>query len=241
MRCVAFVAPAGKQTATSPQVALLCHSRRRFKTQLAPWATAAVSVTQQAVEQLAVRKATCAEQPHTRIKSAVGRALPGCTSRSSTSRRRAVACHAASSAAAAARLALHAFQAAAAGAASAVAGANFSALGAAIAGGLLIRSVTRALPGAHHRRGVAAAGRGRDGGMMQPAREFTVVTFNIRGVMDRWQERAPLLKRCLQELDADVICFQEVMTGALICSVAILAVAQRVEDVAYVQVGFDRH
>ncbi|WIA32521.1 hypothetical protein OEZ86_003335 [Tetradesmus obliquus] len=46
-----------------------------------------------------------------------------------------------------------------------------------------------------------------------PAAEVSVVTFNIRGIMDRWPERAPLLRRCLKQADADVFCFQEVLTG----------------------------
>ncbi len=42
-----------------------------------------------------------------------------------------------------------------------------------------------------------------------------MVTFNIRGIMDRWRERQPLLAACLAELDADVVAFQEVLTGAV--------------------------
>lgn len=38
-------------------------------------------------------------------------------------------------------------------------------------------------------------------------------TFNLRGVMDRWPERAPLLGECLRQMDSDVLCFQEVLTG----------------------------
>ena len=45
---------------------------------------------------------------------------------------------------------------------------------------------------------------------------FSVATFNLRGVMDRWQERRPLLQECLKQLDADVLCFQEVLTGAAV-------------------------
>ncbi len=45
------------------------------------------------------------------------------------------------------------------------------------------------------------------------SREVTVVTFNVRGIMDRWAERAPLLAECLNGLDADVVAFQEVLTG----------------------------
>ena len=43
--------------------------------------------------------------------------------------------------------------------------------------------------------------------------QFSVATFNIRGIMDRWRERRPVLQRCLQELDSDVLCFQECLTG----------------------------
>ena len=32
--------------------------------------------------------------------------------------------------------------------------------------------------------------------------------------MDRWHEREPLLRQCLHGMDADVLCFQEVLTGA---------------------------
>jgi hypothetical protein len=45
------------------------------------------------------------------------------------------------------------------------------------------------------------------------AADVTVVTYNVRGVMDRWPERAPLLRGCLARLGADVLCFQEVLTG----------------------------
>lgn len=43
---------------------------------------------------------------------------------------------------------------------------------------------------------------------------FSVATFNLRGVMDRWQERQPLLRQSLHQMDADVLCFQECLTGA---------------------------
>jgi hypothetical protein len=60
------------------------------------------------------------------------------------------------------------------------------------------------------------AGRGRGmpvHGSMSSQRDLTVVTFNVRGVMDRWTERAPVLRDCLSELNPDVVCFQEVLTG----------------------------
>ena len=43
--------------------------------------------------------------------------------------------------------------------------------------------------------------------------QFSVATYNLRGVMDRWSERQPLLRDCLEEMDADVMCFQECLTG----------------------------
>lgn len=45
------------------------------------------------------------------------------------------------------------------------------------------------------------------------ATDVSILSFNIRGVMDRWPERAPVLKKVLKQADADVICFQEVLTG----------------------------
>ncbi len=53
---------------------------------------------------------------------------------------------------------------------------------------------------------------------------FSVATFNLRGVMDRWQERRPLLHECLKQLDADVLCFQEVLTGAANANLAVCPV-----------------
>lgn len=45
--------------------------------------------------------------------------------------------------------------------------------------------------------------------------EFSIATFNLRGIMDRWSERRNVLQRCLKEIDADVLCFQECLTGAI--------------------------
>lgn len=45
------------------------------------------------------------------------------------------------------------------------------------------------------------------------ATDVTILSFNIRGVSDRWPERAPVLKKVLKQADADVVCFQEVLTG----------------------------
>lgn len=45
------------------------------------------------------------------------------------------------------------------------------------------------------------------------ATDVTILSFNIRGIMDRWPERAPVLKQVLKQADADVVCFQEVLTG----------------------------
>lgn len=42
---------------------------------------------------------------------------------------------------------------------------------------------------------------------------ITLCTFNIRGIMDRWEERQPLLKQCIKTIGADVYGFQEVLTG----------------------------
>lgn len=42
---------------------------------------------------------------------------------------------------------------------------------------------------------------------------FSVATFNIRGIMDRWAERRPVLQQCIDDIDADVLCFQECLTG----------------------------
>lgn len=50
-----------------------------------------------------------------------------------------------------------------------------------------------------------------------PAAEVAIMTYNIRAVMDRWPERAPMLRRCLKQADADVYCFQEVLTGEGTC------------------------
>eukprot|EP00887_Chlorella_sp_A99_P003752 scaffold7.g3752.t1 len=44
-------------------------------------------------------------------------------------------------------------------------------------------------------------------------KRFSLVTWNIRGVSDRWAERRPLLQQALADIDADVVCFQEVLTG----------------------------
>lgn len=42
---------------------------------------------------------------------------------------------------------------------------------------------------------------------------FSVVTFNVRAIMDRWPERMPILRACLQQMSPDVVAFQEVLTG----------------------------
>ena len=51
---------------------------------------------------------------------------------------------------------------------------------------------------------------------------FSVATWNLRGVSDRWAERRPLLAQALREMDADVVCFQEVLTGALVPGTCLL-------------------
>ncbi|KAF6261280.1 Endonuclease/exonuclease/phosphatase [Scenedesmus sp. NREL 46B-D3] len=63
-----------------------------------------------------------------------------------------------------------------------------------------------------------------------PAAEVSVVTFNIRGIMDRWPERAPLLRQCLKQADADVFCFQEVLTGEFAQELQLLGPDYRVHD-----------
>eukprot|EP00882_Tetradesmus_deserticola_P008246 GHRQ01008691.1.p1 GENE.GHRQ01008691.1~~GHRQ01008691.1.p1 ORF type:complete len:283 (+),score=55.95 GHRQ01008691.1:303-1151(+) len=63
-----------------------------------------------------------------------------------------------------------------------------------------------------------------------PAAEVSVVTFNIRGIMDRWPERAPLLQRCLKQADADVFCFQEVLTGEFAQELQLLGPDYRVHE-----------
>jgi endonuclease/exonuclease/phosphatase family metal-dependent hydrolase len=45
------------------------------------------------------------------------------------------------------------------------------------------------------------------------AQQLSVVTFNVRGIMDRWEERAPHAAAALAAVDADVVAFQEVLTG----------------------------
>lgn len=57
------------------------------------------------------------------------------------------------------------------------------------------------------RRSIPAAAQG---GM---SATFSVATFNLRAVMDRWGERQPLLSQCLKQVDADILCFQECLTG----------------------------
>lgn len=42
----------------------------------------------------------------------------------------------------------------------------------------------------------------------------SIATFNLRGISDRWLERHRVLKQCIRDIDADVFCFQEVLTGS---------------------------
>ena len=85
-----------------------------------------------------------------------------------------------------------------------------------------------AVPGRRHAVQASAAGRGgRAPSLGDAAVDFELptppaprpglpaATFNLRGVMDRWQERKPLLRQCLQQIDADVLCFQECLTGGV--------------------------
>ena len=46
------------------------------------------------------------------------------------------------------------------------------------------------------------------------AATFSVATFNLRGVSDRWREREPVLRHGLDTMDADIYAFHEVLTGA---------------------------
>jgi endonuclease/exonuclease/phosphatase family metal-dependent hydrolase len=45
--------------------------------------------------------------------------------------------------------------------------------------------------------------------------ELTIVSFNLRGIRDRWWKREPLVIRGLAELRPDVICLQEAATWCL--------------------------
>lgn len=45
------------------------------------------------------------------------------------------------------------------------------------------------------------------------AAQVTLCTYNLRGIMDRYEERVPLLRAELAEIDADLFAFQEVLTG----------------------------
>lgn len=46
-----------------------------------------------------------------------------------------------------------------------------------------------------------------------PSPPNSIATFNLRGISDRWTERHHVLKQCIRDMDADVFCFQEVLTG----------------------------
>jgi hypothetical protein len=54
------------------------------------------------------------------------------------------------------------------------------------------------------------------------ATDVSILSFNIRGIMDRWPERAPVLRQVLKQADADVVCFQEVLTGVCVGCVGVL-------------------
>jgi hypothetical protein len=104
---------------------------------------------------------------------------------------------------------------AAASAAAALAGGAASlgvgpSVGAVAAGGFALGRAGRALY-----RWRAGSSTTSSGGRMDRTRahDMSVVTYNVRGVMDRWEERLPLLRDTLARLDADVYCFQEVLTG----------------------------
>jgi len=96
----------------------------------------------------------------------------------------------------------------AAAAAAVFAAGTLPSVGAAAAGGYTLGRAAR-----RWRIAARAGGAGMDGRAGEQ-HEVTIVTFNVRGVMDRWAERLPLLRETLRQLDADVYCFQEVLTGA---------------------------
>eukprot|EP00878_Enallax_costatus_P044818 GHUV01053573.1.p1 GENE.GHUV01053573.1~~GHUV01053573.1.p1 ORF type:complete len:201 (+),score=13.83 GHUV01053573.1:553-1155(+) len=91
--------------------------------------------------------------------------------------------------------------------------ASFSGLSGVALGGLAVGAASKGIRRWHAAR--RSARRGMVSVNMGPAAELSVCTFNIRGIHDRWQERAPILKQCLKQADADVYCFQEVLTGKL--------------------------
>lgn len=47
----------------------------------------------------------------------------------------------------------------------------------------------------------------------ESASVLSLVTFNLRGVSDRWPERKPILCQLVRDIDADIYAFQEVLTG----------------------------
>jgi hypothetical protein len=150
------------------------------------------------------------------------RRLLGLLSRAGAAPRRPRAAVAATVASAAAALSPHnslSLGLSVAAAATAAGAASFSSLGAAgaaAAGGLVIRGAGHLLRRwqAGRRGGAGRRGAPLLGGVgADAAREVSVLTFNIRGIMDRWPERRPLLAETLRRLDADVVCFQEVLTG----------------------------
>lgn len=58
---------------------------------------------------------------------------------------------------------------------------------------------------------------GPRGGGSAPTRQASPVKASLpdlhTGIMDRYDERLPLLRAALREMDADVIAFQEILTG----------------------------
>lgn len=90
---------------------------------------------------------------------------------------------------------------------------NFLSLGSfggLVAGGVTFGVIKRGLRRWHVRRATKRRMASLD---MNSVKHLTVVTFNIRGIMDRWHERAPVLHSCIEAMDADVVSFQEVLTG----------------------------
>ena len=87
---------------------------------------------------------------------------------------------------------------------------SFSGIGGIVLGGFGLSLARKGIRRWQARRAYSKAVASMD---TAPSRQITIVTFNLRGIMDRWQERAPVLQQCLGNLEADVFCFQEVLTG----------------------------
>lgn len=87
----------------------------------------------------------------------------------------------------------------------------FAGLSGAVVAGLALGVVGKGVRRWH--AGRRAAKRAMPTPRATAATDVSILSFNIRGVMDRWPERAPVLRKVLKQADADVVCFQEVLTG----------------------------